>query len=70
MGACGSITKGAEYNCTNPINAGTENRLVLFDKDVFDRGTIVFGTPTTLVSSIVLAMGDQGFEFLDLVCAK
>jgi len=65
MGACGNITLGAAYDCVNPINAGVDNTLMLFDKEVFDRATVTFDiTITTLITNIVFTqMGDVAFEF-------
>ncbi len=65
MGVCGNITIGSIYDCKDPINAGTNNRLILIDKDVFDLAIVTFDiTITTLITNIVLTgTGNAGFEF-------
>jgi len=62
---CGLIVMGSAYDCDNPINAGVDNRLILMNKEVWDRATITYDvTVTTLITNIVLTQtGDVGFVF-------
>jgi hypothetical protein len=63
--ACGGIDIGADYDCDAPIAAGVNQRLILIDKEVFDRAVVTFdATLTTLITDIVLTeVGDAGFAF-------
>ena len=66
-GACGSIGSGSNYPCApNGLSASVENRLILIDKDVYDRATVTFDmTLTSLITNIVLTQsGDAGYAFI------
>jgi hypothetical protein len=60
--ACSGLDMGGDYDCAQPIVAGVNQRLVLIDKDVYDRATIA--ESSGLITSIVLTeVGDSGFAF-------
>lgn len=62
--ACDGITIGSAYDCDDPIVAGVNQRLILINQEDFNDATITFGTPTTLITNIVLAGGGKaGFAF-------
>ena len=63
--ACGGISIGAEYDCVNPIVAGVDQRLILIDKEVFDRAIVTYDVALeSLITDILLTgIGDSGFAF-------
>jgi hypothetical protein len=61
--SCDGIKMGSAYNCDNPLVAGVNQRLILVNKADWDEGVKTFGTPTSLLTNIVLATGKQGWAF-------
>tara|TARA_R110002096_G_scaffold217142_4_gene405180 strand:+ start:11627 stop:12259 length:633 start_codon:yes stop_codon:yes gene_type:complete len=63
--ACGGLDMGSGVDCDDPIVAGVDQRLVLINKDIYDRATVVENVSIpNLIDSIVLTQtGDSGFAF-------
>lgn len=65
MSVCGGIDSGSTYDCATPIVGGNSQNLILIDKEIFDRATIVYdGTTDNLITDITLTtIGDVGYKF-------
>lgn len=59
--ACGDITIGSVFDCTNPLQGGTKPRVILFNKD--DITSTTAGTTPGLITAITLASGKSGYAF-------
>lgn len=60
---CGKISANQTIDCDNPLQAGTEDTLVLINyEDWLDAALTLNGTNTQIVENIVLASGIIGYE--------
>ena len=59
---CTGISLGSLYDCENPLQAGVEQRLIIFNRTDID--TVTYDvTVTSLITNITLVTGAQGYEF-------
>ena len=63
--ACGGLDMGGAVDCDDPIVAGVDQRLILMNKDIYDRATVVENVSTqNLIDSITLTQtGDAAYAF-------
>ena len=62
--ACEGIKIGSAYNCSTPLVAGVNQRLILINQDDWEAAAKTYdGTLTTLLTGVVLPVGKQGYAF-------
>jgi len=64
MPICGEITANLTINCDSPLQAGSEDRLILINRSDWDDAAVTYNVSNNgIIENVVLASGVVGFSY-------